>query len=83
MMSAPGHWTVKLMTREIALRVALIENVSSQALEIGDFSVKEHSSTETRSDLDDRRGFETAGSALRQYFASGLLKPGEALLIPL
>lgn len=86
-MDAPGcgggEEGVSLHTRSAYLRIAVIENISSEPIHIGAFCSRENQASGLRSRDEDETALARQQVAPKQWFPAEDLKPNEKIVIPL
>jgi hypothetical protein len=79
----PRYTAARLIGRDLRLRVAVIENITNQAINLGDFLLKENNSNRLRSPEEEKDFFSKQDSLKQALYPIESLKPGEKILIPL
>jgi hypothetical protein len=80
---AAAGWNLVVFPPEMEVKIAVIENVESQPVHLGNFLFKENKNLSLRNREDDQVEQQRQESQTKDWFAFGLLKPGEKILIPL
>ena len=79
----PGYMALRLEPRPVQLRVAVIENVGTDILDVGSLYLRENKSDRLRTVSQDRDTLSSRPAVKTIVFPQRMLKPGEKLLIPL
>lgn len=75
--------SLKLELRALKLRVAVLENVTSESIQIGKFAVREFKEESLRTREDGDAALKTLNPEPQELFPPKLLAPNEKLVIPL
>jgi hypothetical protein len=78
----PRYTDARFIGRDLSLRVAVIENITNQPIQIGDFILRENSAGRLRSREDDKNFLNNQEPQRQALFPPQSLKPGEKILIP-